>query len=65
MKKMQNLLIKITLKPLLQQIENANLLLSIEKMTKYTYIVILNVTLMIHNKNVVNAKKNYMHICKH
>lgn len=64
MKKMQNLLIKITLKPLLQQIENANLLLSIEKMTKYTYII-LNVTLMIHNKNVVNAKKNYMHICKH
>lgn len=64
MKKMQNLLIKITLKPLLQQVENANLLLSIEKMTKYTYII-LNVTLMIHNKNVVNAKKNYMHICKH
>lgn len=54
---MQNLLIKITLKPLLQQIENANLLLSIEKMTKYTYIVILNVTLMIHDKNAVNAKR--------
>lgn len=61
---MQNLLTKITLKPLLHQIENANLLLSIEKMTKYTYIVTLNVALMIHNKNVGNAKKNSMRICK-
>lgn len=53
---MQNLT-KITLKPLLHQIENANMLPSIEKMTKYTYIVILNVAL-IHNKHVGNAKKN-------
>lgn len=55
MKKMQTLLTKITLKPLLHQIKNANLLLSIDRMTKY--IVILNVTSMIH-KNVINAKKS-------
>lgn len=62
---MQNLLTKITLKPLLYQIKNANLLLSINRMTKYTYIVILHDTqLMIHKKNVVNAKKIYMHFCK-
>lgn len=39
--------------------KNANLLLSINRMTKYTYIVILHDTqLMIHKKNVVNAKKS-------
>lgn len=27
-------------------------------MTKYTYIVSLNVTLMIYNKDLVNAKKS-------
>lgn len=63
MKKMQNLT-KITLKPLLHQLEKSNFLLSIEKMTKYTYTVILNVALMIHNNNVGNVKKIYMHICK-
>lgn len=31
-------------------------------MTKYTYIVILNVPLMIHSKNVVNAKKLYAYL---
>lgn len=41
---MQNLLTKITLKPLLHQIKSANLLLSIDRMTKYTYTVILNDT---------------------
>ena len=55
MKKMQNLLTKITLKPLLHQIKNANLLLSVDRMTKY--VIILNVTLMIH-RDVVNAKKS-------
>lgn len=61
MKKMQNLT-KITLKPLLHQLENSNFLLSIEKMTKYTYTVILNVALMIHN-NIGNVKKNlYAHL---
>lgn len=34
------------------------MLVNTGKMTKYTYIVILNVALMIHNKNVGNAKKN-------
>lgn len=48
---MQNFLTEITLKPFLHQIKNAYLLLSIDKMTKYTYIVILNVTLMIYNKD--------------
>jgi hypothetical protein len=38
---MQNLT-EITLKPFLYQIKNANLLLSIDKMIKYTYIVMLN-----------------------
>lgn len=46
---MQNLT-EITSKPLLHQIKNANLLLSIDKMKKYTRILILNVTL-IHNKH--------------
>lgn len=46
---MQNLT-EIISKPLLHQIKNANLLLSTNKMAKYTCIVILNVTLMIHNK---------------
>lgn len=55
---MQNFLTEITLKPLLHQIKNAYLLLSIDKMTKYTYIVSLNVTLMIYNKDLVNAKKS-------
>lgn len=36
MKKMQNLT-EITSKPLLHQIKNANLLLSIDKMAKYSY----------------------------
>ena len=47
------------IKAIITSNKNPNLLLSIDRMTKYTYIVILNDTqLMLHKKNVVNEKKS-------
>ena len=66
---MQNRLTKITLKPLLHQIKSENLLLSIDRMTKYTYIVILNDTqtkwyTINDTQEYSKWNKIYMHFCK-